>query len=118
MSKVIKTITETEILFSLSGERLIIQYIDAFIVKTPFEFTLTNHFINCSIAKNQKKIDACKCILEDLPRSDILFQAVNALANGTEIEFRFPLSFETNPDEQTVEFRWFNTHQSFIHSPR
>jgi hypothetical protein len=118
MSKVIKRITETEIIFILSGERIISQYIDTFIVNTPFEIILTNHFIQCSIAKNNKKIEACKCILEDLPHADILFNAVNALANKTEILFQFPLSFETNPDEQTMEYQWLDTHRSFFHSHR
>jgi hypothetical protein len=118
MSKVIKKKTETEILFSVSGERNLSQFIDTFIVKTPFEISLTNYFIHCSIIKNQRKIDACKCILEDLIHSELLFQMVDAFVNKMEIEFRFPLSFETNPDEQTMEYQWLDTHRSFFHSHR
>lgn len=106
MSKIKKHNTEHAIIFHLSGERLITQYIEKFLIKSPFEFILTNHFINCSIAKTQKKIDACKCLLEDIPNASILFQAVDAIANQTELELNFPLSFETNIHEHTFEYQW------------
>jgi hypothetical protein len=112
MSKIRKINTDTEICFYLSGEQLILQYIEKFLIKTIFEFTLTNHFINCSISKNQKKIDACKCLLEDIPNAFPLFQAVDAFANKTELELKFPLSFETNIKEQTYEFQWL--HQRLL----
>jgi hypothetical protein len=114
MSKITKQNTDTEIIFHLSGERLLVQYIEKFMIKTPFEISLTNCFINHSIAQNQKKIDACKCLLEDVPNAHILFQAVDALANHTVMELKFPLSFETNIQERTPEFQWLQRRILFV----
>jgi hypothetical protein len=114
MSKIRKIRTDDDVIFYLSGERLLIQYIETFLIKTPFECSLTNHFINCSIAKNQKKIDACKCLLEDISHSDKLFQAVDALASQTELELKFPHSFETHLQEQTPEFHWLYRRILFV----
>ena len=119
MSKVIKTTTETEIIFHLSGARLITQYIDTFLVNTPFETIFINYFINCSITKNQQKIEACKVILDDHPQASVLFKAIEALANQTYIEFRYPItpdSKDSNPEEPSLEFHWLDTHQSMVRS--
>jgi len=114
MSKIRKDTTENEITFYISGERLLTQYIEKFVIKTSFETLLINHFINYSIAKKQKKIDACKCLLEDIPKSQILFLAVEALVSQTELKLAFPLSFETNPEKQTEEFQWLYRRNLFV----
>ena len=104
MSKIQKTVTDSETIFHLSGNVLILLYIENFIIKTPFETMITDQFINYSIAKSQKKIDACKCLLEHVPNSHVFFQAVDALANQTVLELRF--SNTSDVQTQTSEYRW------------
>ena len=108
MTKITKHETDENILFRISGERLITQYIEKFLIKTPFEITMANHFINCSIAKHQPKIDACKCLLEDIPNSSDLFRAVDAIANQTDFAMSFTLSHEKNIQECSPEYQWLN----------
>jgi hypothetical protein len=109
MFKLFKTVTDSEILFHLSGERLLIQFIEKFFVHNHIKNVLINQLINHSIAKNQKKIEACQCLLDEQPQASILFQAVDAFANRTECIFRFPSSYETEPHNQSEEFRWLNS---------
>jgi hypothetical protein len=106
MSRLFKTVTETEILFHLSGERLLIQFIEKIFVDNHIKNVLINQLINHSIAKNQKKIEACQCLLDEHPQASVLFQAVDAFANQTECILRFPSSYETEPQNQSDEFRW------------
>ena len=110
MSKLTKNETENELCFQVSGNRLLLQYISKFLIRTPFQTSLVNHLIEHTFAGNIKKRDACQCLLADIPNSEVLFQAVDAMVHQTNLEFRFPKEIEENSEKQTAEYKWLCTH--------
>lgn len=110
MSKVTKYETDDEIKFQVSGERLLLQYMYRFVIRTPFQVSLTNHLIDNTFAKNEKKRNACQCLLEDNPKSKVLFQAVDAMVHQQNLELCFPKEIQENTELQTPEFQWLHIH--------